>query len=110
MADMQAKKWDEDDESFQRPDDEAVAQATEKTRLALEKITHGKVSSALPVRHAEKQAPDQYIRYTPSQQAGNHAAGNLIKFVKIEYFRIAAAYHQNGRRAERSNGATKIQN
>lgn len=80
MADMQAKKWDEDDESFQRPDDDAVVEATEKTRLALEKITQSKVSSALPVRHAEKQAPAQYIRYTPSQQAGNHAAGNIFRY------------------------------
>jgi SNW domain-containing protein 1 len=83
MADMQAKKWDEDDESFQRPDDEAIADATEKTRLALEKITQGKVSSALPVRHAEKQAPAQYIRYTPSQQAGNHAAGSQQRIIRM---------------------------
>ena len=80
MADMQAKKWNEDDESFQRPDEESVHDITEKTRLALEKITQSKVSSALPVRHAEKQAPAQYIRYTPSQQAGSHAAGLRLQF------------------------------
>ncbi|ETN80861.1 inhibitor of Apoptosis domain protein [Necator americanus] len=62
LADMRAKVWDEEDEDIQRPDEETIAEQTEKTRLALEKITESKVASALPVRHAEKQAPAQYIR------------------------------------------------
>ncbi len=57
-----------DEEEVQRPDEDAVRDATEKTRAALEKLTSSKVSAALPVRAAEKQAPAQYIRYTPSQQ------------------------------------------
>ena len=40
-------------------------------RAALEKKTAGMVSAALPVRAAEKLAPAQYIRYTPSQQVKN---------------------------------------
>ena len=47
-------------------------------RAALEKKTAGMVSAALPVRAAEKLAPAQYIRYTPSQQ---------VKNVFIEIFR-----------------------
>ena len=35
---------------------------TEKTRQALEKLVQGKISTAMPVRAAEKTAPAQYIR------------------------------------------------
>ena len=40
-----------------------LKQTTEKTRNALERLVAGKVAAAMPVRHAEKQAPAQYIRY-----------------------------------------------
>ncbi|KAK6020099.1 SKIP/SNW domain protein [Ostertagia ostertagi] len=83
LADMRAKAWDEDDEDIQRPDEETIAEQTEKTRLALEKITESKVASALPVRHAEKQAPAQYIRYTPSQQSQGHAAGSQQRIIRM---------------------------
>ncbi|XGW05519.1 hypothetical protein V3C99_016122 [Haemonchus contortus] len=83
LADMRAKAWDEDDEDIQRPDEETIAEQTERTRLALEKITESKVASALPVRHAEKQAPAQYIRYTPSQQSQGHAAGSQQRIIRM---------------------------
>ncbi|KAK6057393.1 inhibitor of Apoptosis domain protein [Cooperia oncophora] len=83
LADMRAKAWDEEDEDIQRPDEETIAEQTEKTRLALEKITESKVASALPVRHAEKQAPAQYIRYTPSQQSGGHAGGSQQRIIRM---------------------------
>jgi len=44
----------EDDPSLQKPDSEEVADITEKTRAALEKLTNSKVSAALPVRAADK--------------------------------------------------------
>ncbi|CAI5453112.1 unnamed protein product [Caenorhabditis angaria] len=81
LSDMKAKTWNEDDEDIQKPDDDAIAEATEKTRMALEKIVNSKVSSALPVRHAEKQAPAQYIRYTPSQQ--NTATGSHQRIIRM---------------------------
>lgn len=65
---LPAEVLSEDAESTRRPDDETIADITEKTRLALEKLTNQKISASLPVRHAEKLAPAQYIRYTPSQQ------------------------------------------
>lgn len=40
---MKSKVIDEEDESFQRPDEETIAERTEATRLALEKITSSKV-------------------------------------------------------------------
>ena len=71
LSDMKGKVIDEDDETFHKPDEEAIRDVTEATRMALERITKSKVESALPVRHAEKQAPAQFIRYTPSQQSGS---------------------------------------
>uniref|UniRef100_A0A0N4Y1P3 SKIP_SNW domain-containing protein n=1 Tax=Nippostrongylus brasiliensis TaxID=27835 RepID=A0A0N4Y1P3_NIPBR len=73
----------DDDEDIQRPDEDTIAEATEKTRQALEKITESKVASALPVRHAEKQAPAQYIRYTPSQQSSLHAGGSQQRIIRM---------------------------
>lgn len=61
--DLVPKLIDDDDPSLQKPDTEAIEENTEKTRLALEKLVSGKISAAMPVRHAEKQAPAQYIRY-----------------------------------------------
>ncbi|CAB3398568.1 unnamed protein product [Caenorhabditis bovis] len=81
LADMKAKTWNEDDDDIQKPDEEKVADATEKTKMALEKIINAKVASALPVRHAEKQAPAQYIRYTPSQQ--NEALGAQQRIIRM---------------------------
>jgi len=60
--DLVPKEIDEDDPSFERPDEEAILDNTEKTRLALEKLVSGKIAAAMPVRAAEKQAPAQYIR------------------------------------------------
>ncbi|VDK89243.1 unnamed protein product, partial [Onchocerca ochengi] len=87
LADMKPKMLDEEDESFQKPDEETIAQQTESTRLALEKITSTKVASALPVRHAQKPDPVQYIRYTPSQQGGGHNSGaqqRIIRMVEVQ--------------------------
>ncbi|VDN90980.1 unnamed protein product [Brugia pahangi] len=87
LADMKPKMLEEEDESFQKPDEETIAQQTEATRLALEKITSTKVASALPVRHAQKPDPVQYIRYTPSQQGGGHNSGaqqRIIRMVEVQ--------------------------
>ena len=48
-----------------RPEEEEVEKVTEETRLALEKLTNKKISAAMPVRAADKQAPAQYIRSAP---------------------------------------------
>lgn len=73
----------EDDELLQRPDDEKVAETTEATRRALEKLTNQKVSAALPVRAAEKSAPAQYIRYTPSQQGDAFNSGAKQRVIRM---------------------------
>ncbi|XP_070578440.1 LOW QUALITY PROTEIN: SNW domain-containing protein 1-like [Ptychodera flava] len=77
----------ENDAELERPDDDMVRETTEKTRQALEKVVQSKVSAALPVRHAEKQAPAQYIRYTPSQQGvafNSGAKQRVIRMVEVQ--------------------------
>ena len=59
---LPAEVRDEDDPELSRPDDEEVLETTEKTRMALEKLTSSKITAAMPVRAAEKQEPAQYIR------------------------------------------------
>lgn len=43
----------------------------------------GKISSAMPVRCAEKQAPAQYIRYTPSQQGVSFNSGATQRVIRM---------------------------
>ena len=50
-------------------------------------MVSSKVSSALPVQLAEKQAPVQYIRYTPSQQGTAFNSGakqRIIQMVEVQ--------------------------
>jgi len=53
----------EDDPSLQKPDLEEVADITEKTRAALEKLTNSKVSAALPVRAADKPVRNNLLKF-----------------------------------------------
>jgi len=86
---LPAEVRDDDDPELQRPEqeDDAVIEATEKTRQALEKLTQGKITAAMPVRAAEKQEPAQYIRYTPSQQGQAYNSGakqRVIRMVEVQ--------------------------
>lgn len=80
---LPAEVLSEDAESLQRPDAETVAETTEETRKALEKLTHQKIAAALPVRHAEKTAPAQFIRYTPSQQGDAFNSGAKQRIIRM---------------------------
>lgn len=80
---LPAEVLNEDAEELQVPDEETIQETTEKTRLALEKLTNQKISSALPVRAAEKQAPAQYIRYRPSQQGDNFNSGAKERVIRM---------------------------
>ncbi|KFM68418.1 SNW domain-containing protein 1, partial [Stegodyphus mimosarum] len=77
----------EDEPSLQKPSEEEIKDTTEATRLALEKLTHTKISAAMPVRAAEKRAAVQYIRYTPSQQGfafNSGAKQRIIRMVEVQ--------------------------
>uniref|UniRef100_A0A4W5P4J1 SNW domain-containing protein 1 n=1 Tax=Hucho hucho TaxID=62062 RepID=A0A4W5P4J1_9TELE len=69
------------------PKEEAVKELTEKTRDALMKQVSQKIAAAMPVRAADKQAPAQYIRYTPSQQGvafNSGAKQRVIRMVEMQ--------------------------
>lgn len=77
----------EDDGALQKPAEEEVIDLTEKTRQALEKMTQSKISAAMPVRCADRPAPAQYIRYTPSQQGVSFNSGakqRVIRMVEVQ--------------------------
>ncbi|XP_013783149.1 SNW domain-containing protein 1-like [Limulus polyphemus] len=75
------------DPELQKPSEKEVEETTESTRQALEKLTSSKISAAMPVRAAEKTAPAQYIRYTPSQQGvafNSGAKQRIIRMVEVQ--------------------------
>ena len=80
---LPAEVLSEDAESIQKPDEETIAETTEATRRALEKLTSQKIAAAMPVRHAEKSAPAQYIRYTPSQQGDAFNSGAKQRVIRM---------------------------
>ncbi|XP_061724883.1 puff-specific protein Bx42 [Cydia pomonella] len=73
----------EDDPTLQKPSEEDIQDITEKTKLALEKLTNAKISAALPVKAAPKAAPAQYIRYTPAQQGGAFNSGAKQRVIRM---------------------------
>ncbi|KAI6188860.1 SKP-1 protein [Aphelenchoides besseyi] len=74
-----------DDEALQKPSTEETMETLERTKHAIEKITKAKVAAALPVQHAQKVAPAEYIRYTPSQQAtAGTAQQRIIRVVEVQ--------------------------
>ncbi|XP_014667714.1 PREDICTED: SNW domain-containing protein 1-like [Priapulus caudatus] len=76
-----------EDPSLQKPTEDEVADTTEKTRQALEKLVSSKIAAALPVKAADKQVPAQYIRYTPSQQGvafNSGAKQRVIRMVEMQ--------------------------
>ncbi|XP_063543220.1 puff-specific protein Bx42 [Cydia strobilella] len=73
----------EEDPTLQKPSEDDIQDITEKTKLALEKLTNAKISAALPVKAAPKAAPAQYIRYTPAQQGGAFNSGAKQRVIRM---------------------------
>lgn len=71
--------------SLERPSEEEVAAATEKTRAAFEKLVSGAVAAQKPktVKGNEKREA-QYVRYTPSSQMGDTSkkSDRIIKIIE----------------------------
>ena len=71
------------DRGFERPSEEQVMSTAERTRLALEKITQGKIKSSQPkVNNIRGNQDATYIRYTPAQQAANGSNQRIIKMTQ----------------------------
>lgn len=80
---LPAEVLSEDAPELRRPDEETISETTDVTRKALEKLTNAKISAAMPVRCAEKSAPAQYIRYTPSQQGDAFNSGAKQRIIRM---------------------------
>ena len=65
------------DLSLDRPSQDEIAESTEKTRLALEKIVSGALSAQKPknVKGRNREEPT-YVRYTPANQMGDTSKKN----------------------------------
>lgn len=83
FTDLLPKQVTEDDPDLARPDPDAIKESTERTRKALEALVSAKVQAAMPVKAAEKQAPAQYIRYTPAQQGGEFNSGANQRIIRM---------------------------
>lgn len=87
FSDLLPKPIEPNDPELEKPNLEVIQQTTEKTRLALELLVEQKVAAAAPVRRAEKSAPAEYIRYTPSQQGiafNSGAKQRLVRMVEAQ--------------------------
>ncbi|KAI5452035.1 mRNA splicing protein [Naganishia albida] len=78
-SDLKAK-----DKELERPSEEAVFSTAERTRLALEKVTSGKIAAARPTTVALKDtASSQYIRYTPASTS-DQGKQRIIKMSEVQ--------------------------
>ncbi|RMZ78928.1 hypothetical protein DV737_g3718, partial [Chaetothyriales sp. CBS 132003] len=79
------QRADAGDISLDRPDAEAVAASTERTKLALEKLVSGAVAAQKPKNIKGTDRPDPtYVRYTPANQMGDTSKKNdrIFKIVQ----------------------------
>ncbi|XP_018561309.1 puff-specific protein Bx42 [Anoplophora glabripennis] len=73
----------ENDPSLEKPNQEELDDITDRTRQALMRITNSKIAAAMPVKAAEKQAPAEFIRYTPSQQGAAFNSGAKQRVIRL---------------------------
>ena len=66
-----------------RPDAAAINETAERTRQALERITHGKIKAAQPKHVPKTDSTAEYIRYTPANQAGESGKQRIIKMTTV---------------------------
>lgn len=75
-----ALRTDVEKSDMDRPSEEAVANTTEKTRLALEKLTSGKIAAAQPKNVPNTADKSSFIRYTPQSGQGQQ---RIIKMTEV---------------------------
>lgn len=69
---------------MQKPSEEETLETLRRTKQAVEKLTKSQIETALPVQHAQKVAPAEYIRYTPSQQSTQNSQQRIIRMVEVQ--------------------------
>ncbi|KAL1411826.1 mRNA splicing protein [Vanrija albida] len=74
----------DEDREMVRPDGSVVNDTIERTRQALERITHGKIKAAQP-KHVPKGNNDAtYVRYTPANQGADESKQRIIKLTEVQ--------------------------
>ena len=88
LSDLLPNEVLDNDRALEKPADDDVQELTEKTRQALQKLTNSKIAAALPVRCAAKTGPEQFIRYTQSEQNSGEGNGEtkqrIIRLVEAQ--------------------------
>jgi SNW domain-containing protein 1 len=69
--------------SLEKPDESVIQETADRTRAALEKIVSGKIAAAQPKNIVKKKEEPTYIRYTPSQQHGDHNSGAKQRIIRM---------------------------
>ncbi|KAF7986563.1 hypothetical protein HWV62_26306 [Athelia sp. TMB] len=72
------KDLDESARDMERPSEDEVQATADKTRLALEKLTTGKIKAAQPKNVPGGPGKTAFIRYTPGQQNGSSSLQQRI--------------------------------
>lgn len=74
----------DEDRAMERPDESAVLETAERTRLALEKITNAKIKAAQPTNVPKSKSDASYIRYTPANQKEGEGKQRIIKMTSVQ--------------------------
>jgi SNW domain-containing protein 1 len=74
----------DEDRAMERPDAEQVNDTAERTRLALERITQGKIKAAQPKHVPKNNNESEYIRYTPANQSADEGKQRIIKMTTVQ--------------------------
>lgn len=69
---------------MERPDESTIADTTERTRLALERITNGKIKAAQPTNVPKSDSSHTYMRYTPANQQEGEGKQRIIKLSSVQ--------------------------
>ncbi|RXK39651.1 pre-mRNA-processing protein 45 [Tremella mesenterica] len=70
--------------AMERPDETAVQETAERTRLALERLTSAKIKAAQPKHVAKANTDSSYIRYTPANQSADEGKQRIIKMSSVQ--------------------------
>ncbi|EPQ30344.1 uncharacterized protein PFL1_01870 [Pseudozyma flocculosa PF-1] len=97
LVPLSQREGKDKERGFERPSEEEVMSTAERTRLALEKITQGKIKATQPknVAVATGKQAASYIRYTPGQ--GDGGKQRIIKMTEVAEDPLQPPRHRFGR-------------
>ena len=82
MQDLMEK--DATEAELEKPDLDVQAKLAERTRMALGQLVESSISTAQPNMIKKTSKEPTYIRYTPSQQNGEHNSGSQQRIIRLQ--------------------------